>query len=212
MVNTCVFSSVFLSSNHWFCPVLEALSRYSFPRGHAVSPLFLSDLVHSHSAGFLVLPQSSPQWVLCLLDPMATSFLVFSRFCRAYPSGCPKKVYTSDQFLEPLTSLKMSFFCRGLYWYGYHFFMSWIENSGLKGIFSQTFEGILLHHLASWLIFEKSNNIMISGSLYITFFFFFLQSFRIFALLSLVFQNFEKICLIIWIFFHVFYWASSGPF
>lgn len=61
------------------------------------------------------------------------------------------------------------------------FFMSWIKNSGLQGIFSQTFDGIL-HHLAI-IIFEKSNHIMISKSLYITFVF-----------LSAIFRN---LCFII---------------
>ena len=139
----------------------------------------------------LLLPPSSLQWSLCLLDPTATYFLSFlSRFYRAHPSELPKKVCVAGQFLEPVPVCRRVYSAPILNWPGCRFIV-WRENSRLKAFSLRHLKTLLHHLLASRLAFEKSNNIMISSSLYMTIFFFFLESFGSFAL-SLVFWNLQS--------------------
>lgn len=121
----------------------------------------------------LLLPPRSLQWILCLLDPTATYFLSFlSRFCRAHPSELPKKVCVAGQFLEPVQVCRCVYSAPTLNWPGCHFIV-WRENSRLKAFSLRHLKTLLHHLLASRLAFEKSHNIMISSSLYMTIFFFF---------------------------------------
>ena len=117
-----------------------------------------------------------------------------------------KKSRHGANFLSPYKS-EYVFILPPLNWPGCYF-TSWIESSRPKAFFAQTFEGIAPS--SSQLAFETSHVIMTSSSLYMTFFSF-LKSFGIFAL-SLVLWNFAKLYLQIWIFFHLFCWASTGPF
>lgn len=120
----------------------------------------------------LLLPPRSLQWILCLLDPTATYFLSFlSRFCRAHPSELPKKVCVAGQFLEPVQVCRCVYSAPTLNWPGCHFIV-WRENSRLKAFSLRHLKTLLHHLLASRLAFEKSHNIMISSSLYMTIFFF----------------------------------------